>query len=323
MQRMRNVAPEGFERSQYTSFVLVGDIGGTNARFSIIGVNDSLESIITDTYDTSEIRSPHEPINDLLHEAYHTYGITVQNACIAIAGPVNEAHSHGTLSHANITVDAHQLYQTTLLKHIAVVNDFEAVGHAIARVNPSQEAIWLQKSQRSLTRAVILGPGTGLGICTVYWEGNQVRVIPSEACDIHAVSGFTYDDLVSGGGLTHLYSLVKHQHKRSPDLKYSTEILETDHPAAKEAISTFLAFYGRISKTMALAVLPSHVFLVNGFSRSLAPYLEQKDNPFISEFLDGNALLKNIGVGILTTKHMGRLGAAHIAAHRCDIGVSR
>jgi hypothetical protein len=63
--------------------------------------------------------------------------------------------------------------------------------------------------------------------------------------------------------------------------------------------------------------------LVNGFSRSLTPSLQEENNRFMTEFREGKKFLQDIGIGILNTRRMVRLGAAEIATLGEEIGIKR
>ncbi|MFH1649587.1 MAG: glucokinase [Candidatus Woesearchaeota archaeon] len=356
MQRIEGVSPVDFKKHEYSKFVLAADIGGTNARFSVAAVNNAFTLIITHLHETQHLSNVWEPMNSLLKEAKELYNIEVNNACIAVAGPVNAMHSHGKLTHGNIVVDSGQIYANSLLGKVAVINDFEAIGYSVNNISPEEDTHTIYDAYQKPGRILILGPGTGLGVSIVHKHETKDRwqPMPSEgghleiqACNEREQRTIEYckqgtnaqfEDLVSGPGLVRLHKFMISEAKKlpgQPAMRTYEEIPENfrssailgarDDLLAREAVNLFLTFYGRAAKNIALTVLPTQLYLAGGFSRSLVNILNDKNNNFVKEFQNNSMrdLLMDIRISILQTHHAGLIGASEVAAHWPEIGVGR
>ncbi|MEQ1724454.1 MAG: glucokinase [Sphingopyxis sp.] len=162
------------------SEVVAVDIGGTHARFALAEVGQGRVVSLGDavTLKTAEHAS--------LQTAWEDFGRQVgkplpRAAAIAIAGPIRGEVLKLT---NNPWIIRPALIEEKLgVDHFALVNDFEAVGHAVAQCAPEH---FLHLTGPDVPLPVegtisIIGPGTGLGVAHV-WRG-------SDTCHVQATEG--------------------------------------------------------------------------------------------------------------------------------------
>ncbi len=154
--------------------VLVGDIGGTNARFALVaeaGADPStpqhlvtrdfpsLEAAIADTVQ----RLPSRP----------------RSVIACAAGPVEGRTVH--MTNARWSIDGAEVARAADLEQGLILNDFEAQALAL----PTVRADWVRQIgdvHNTLGGAqVVLGPGTGLGASALIEVGGRHFALASEA----------------------------------------------------------------------------------------------------------------------------------------------
>jgi glucokinase len=156
--------------------VLAADVGGTNCRFAIYGVEDG---VFTQLATATESSQALPSLAD--GAARFARGQQLTAACVAIAGPVAERKS----APPNLpwTVDADELARALGLPaaRVDLINDFAAVGHGVLAIG-REHLLVLQKGQAvpGATMALI-GAGTGLGEAFITFdETGRPRIHPTE-----------------------------------------------------------------------------------------------------------------------------------------------
>jgi glucokinase len=192
--------------------ILVGDIGGTNARFAVAVVEPD-GTIRLDHVHPLPTRD-HASFEDAL-AAWESLvpGVLPSRAVFALAGPSGA----DTITMTNVawTVSARALEERFGFASVRLVNDFAAQ----ARAMPSLSA----DSFTTLAEGAVLGPGTGLGMALLVPEaGCSWRVIPTEGghqafapMDAREqtvlerlrgeVEHVSFETVVSGPGLARIY----------------------------------------------------------------------------------------------------------------------
>ncbi|MDP4574363.1 glucokinase [Qipengyuania sp. G39] len=145
------------------------DIGGTHARFVIATIADDGTITLGEpetihTEDHASFQTAWEDFRDRMG------GSLPPRVSMAIAGPVGGDVIRFT---NNPWIIRPALVQEKLgVEQYCIVNDFEAVAHAVARVEEDQ-FIHLTGPDKPLAptgRLSVLGPGTGLGVAHLYRE---------------------------------------------------------------------------------------------------------------------------------------------------------
>ncbi|WP_412460635.1 glucokinase [Pseudomonas sp. SC11] len=305
--------------------LLVGDIGGTNARFALWRDNDLHAVQVLATADYS---SPEQAIEAYLHEQGVARG-GVSDVCLSVAGPVDGDDFRFTNNHWRLNRTA--FCNTLQVQRLLLLNDFSAMALGMTRLKPG-EFVEVCPGQADQARpALIIGPGTGLGVGTLlnlnkHWmalpgEGGHVDLPVGNAREaaIHQhiqgqIGHVSAETVLSGGGLVRLYQAIcaldgaAAQHKTPAQI---TEAALGGEPRALAVIEQFSRFLGRVAGNNVLTlgarggvyivggVIPRFVelFLRSGFATSFA------DKGCMSGYFPG------VPVWLVTAEFSGLLGA--------------
>jgi glucokinase len=105
---------------------LVADIGGTNTRCALADGLDILEPTIR-RYSNAD----YSGLEAVLQRYMADEGdVNPAASCVAVAGPVRDGRA--TLTNLNWTIDRETLARATKAETVAILNDLQAQGHAIA-----------------------------------------------------------------------------------------------------------------------------------------------------------------------------------------------
>ena len=199
--------------------LLIGDVGGTNARFGLAnrtapGFSDVVTLQCTD----------YESANAAIKYYLETVGAPPPGViCLAAAGPIVDQRVR--LTNNPWSIAAEELAAEFSGTEVRLLNDFEAIAYSIPFLTADDcLAIGLPEDvvlEDDYTVG-ILGPGTGLGMVGLRKSGEQLIPIPSEGShsgfapetqvqlDILTVLREQFDRvsaerLVSGPGLENIY----------------------------------------------------------------------------------------------------------------------
>jgi glucokinase len=281
-----------------SSLGLIADIGATNARFALADENGFYEQKVL----------PCEGYPSIV-EAAETYleglkGKRPSNAAFAIAGPVSgdwfEMTNH--LWHFSIS----ETQKALGLDGFVLMNDFKAIALGIPHItgDDKKQVGGDQKANPHGTIGVI-GPGTGLGVASLFWDGQQYRANPGEGghitmaaktqreFDLFRTLRYKYrhvsaERVCSGKGLVNIYNAIKilDGHEELPD-RTPEQIAECainkTCPACEEALDKMIAFLGMVAGDLAMT-LGAHggVYIAGGIPAKLGEYFF--NSRFRSEF---------------------------------------
>jgi len=155
------------------------DIGGTHARFALAEIADGKvvtlgEPITMKTAEHASFQTAWEAFGDMIDEPIP------QAVAIAIAGPINAEVIKFT---NNPWIIRPALIKEKLkVEAYTLVNDFEAVGHAVAQAGPEHFVHLCGPDQplEATGTISIIGPGTGLGVAHVLRTGDGYHVQATE-----------------------------------------------------------------------------------------------------------------------------------------------
>ena len=198
---------------------LVGDVGGTNARFAILDKNNRPHK--TQTLPTKDYSGLVDAIQAYLE---HQHIIDVRSAAIAVANPLLGDVMKMTNNSWSFSIS--ETENTLGLEKLHVVNDFNALARAVPHLNAA-DIIKVGGGERKPNAAIaVIGPGTGLGVsglvpCGQHYtalqgEGGHVSLglrTPREY-EIHAVlkkrfGHVSAERALSGPGLINLQSALR------------------------------------------------------------------------------------------------------------------
>lgn len=317
--------------------VLVADIGGTNARFALVGDSPrDLRSI--EVLACADFESLDAAIREYLARRGRA---TVVEACLAVAGPVHQdrvdlPNSHWGFSRAQLTAD--------LGAPLTILNDFSAQALSVG-VLRDDEVAWLGEPRpREGGVRTVIGPGTGLGVAiqtpsgeVVPSEGGHVAFAPTDDHEMDLLRillsryrRVSVERLVSGPGLENLYHANLRLGSDSPGLPASPGIpaptrsaaevaglAKEGHPVALQAVEDFFDVLAAFAGDMALTSwATSGVYLSGGVLRRLMPFLDPER--FRARFQDKGrltAFCETVAVGCVQAEYPGLMGCA-VAALR-------
>lgn len=155
------------------------DIGGTHARFALAEIAGGKvvslgEPVTMKTAEHASFQTAWEAFGEMIDETIP------QAVAIAIAGPINAEVIKFT---NNPWIIRPALIKEKLkVEAYTLVNDFEAVGHAVAQAGPEHFVHLCGPDQplEATGTISIIGPGTGLGVAHVLRTGDGYHVQATE-----------------------------------------------------------------------------------------------------------------------------------------------
>lgn len=175
--------PGGDDFDRASVLGLVADVGGTHIRFGIAVGASATGPLGVHCVRRYAVRA-HESI---AHAAHHYRSATpgvpaaLSRAAVAVAGRVD--HDRVQLTNSGWSFSTKALSESQQFKDLKVVNDFEAVGHAVGALRAIDlNPIGTQRLSLPLTNGVcaIVGVGTGLGVGGVVASDGKYHVLATE-----------------------------------------------------------------------------------------------------------------------------------------------
>ncbi|MBZ9850952.1 glucokinase [Mesorhizobium sp. CA14] len=318
--------------------VLIGDIGGTNARFSIV-LDANSEATEPQIVQTANFKTIDEAIQAAVLDRS---SIQPNSAVLAVAGPVDGDEI--PLTNCPWVVKPRQMLANLGLGEVVVLNDFEAQALAVVALGEEHmEKIGGGTPEPHASR-VVLGPGTGLGVAGLiyglnHWipvpgEGGHMDIGPRTPRDFEVfphidklegrISG---EQILCGRGLVNVYRAVARTDGKPTPLTTPAEItaaaLAKTDPVAEEALELFVTCLGRTAGDLALVFMGrGGVFLTGGIAQKIVPAL--KAGNFRAAFEDKaphSALMREMPIYVITHPLAALLGLAAYARTPSLFGV--
>ena len=314
------------------STLLVGDVGGTNARFAIARLVDG-----------RPVLGHHESFPAERHPTFLKGVAAFLDGCavkptggvIAVAGPVTDGEIDMTNSPWRVSEAE---LQTLHLNPIRLINDFEALAWG-APVVPEDMLASLggpAKGDPHATIAVI-GPGTGFGVSALVRdihgreiampsEGGHACFAPGDAVEdevLHILrrryDRVSIERLICGPGLLNLHRALaeidgRESHIDDPAL-ITAEALENPNSPCGATLARFCAILGSVAGDVALTTgARGGVYIAGGIAPRILPFL--KASPFRERFERKGRYqdyMVAIPTNVILHKHAALLGAARVA----------
>lgn len=245
---------------------LIGDIGGTYARFALQRRRGRYGEVRV--FEVADFPDPEAAIRAYLGERQ------VREAVLAVATPVESDTIRFTNSPWAFSREA--LRERLGLERLAVLNDFVAQALAVAHLSDEEVAPIGGGTRLAERPAVVLGPGTGLGCAILTWRGARPVPLASEAghasfapedereaallAELRRAHGHvSFERIVSGPGLVAtaraLARLAGDTLAPAGPGEVVRRAREQDCPHCREALRVFSAALGNFAGNLALAVL--------------------------------------------------------------------
>lgn len=305
------------------------DLGGTNVRFSLgashggrvtIGPPVTLQS------------GDYDGVADAWAEYERRHGVPLPKAAsMSVAGPVIDGRVK--LTNLPWCIEREALQQQLGLDALLVINDFEAVGHAVAQADDADcRHLCGPEGDLPRTGAIsIVGPGTGLGVAQLWRGDGDYRIVPTEGGHISFAPVDSFEDrlldrlrgrfervsaerVAAGPGISDIYEALGGVDggDTDPEVDKNLWILGTDggDPLAREAVIRFCMALGSVAGDLALAHGSQAVVIAGGVGRRLADFLPSSGfaERFVAKGRFGAAMAR-LPVKILTLNEPGLVGA--------------
>jgi glucokinase len=249
-----------------------------------------------------------------------------QVAVLGVAGPVDP--DRFLVTNRGWAFARRELARRLGLKRLVVVNDFEALAHALPHLTNADFLLVGAAHEMPKERLLVCGPGSGFGSSLLFSAGRKPRVLASEAGHMrlgaatadearviaHFLRGsgpVIVEHVLSGAGLARVHEILSGERK-SPEAVASAA--RAGAAAARATAEFYLRLYGRIAGDLALAYNAKAVFLAGGVTEGLSPLIAA--SPFREAFEEHAPYrdrLAHVPIRIITHPEPGLLGAAAIA----------
>jgi len=277
---------------------LVGDIGGTNARFGLLrGPGQPLEAV--QTLACADFPGPGEAIENYLAGN----GLPRPRWCaFGIANPVEGDAVRMTNHHWAFSI--RELQDTLGLDRLLVLNDFTALALALPALGPA-DLVKVGGGTAAPRAAIgLLGVGTGLGIsglvpydddyAPIEGEGGHVTLAACDAREAALIAKLSTryphvsaERVLSGPGLVALYEAHAAVAGKPTEALTAADIttrgLAGDCPLCAATLHTFCAMLGTVAANLALVLgARGGIYIGGGIVPRLGDYFAR--SPFRARF---------------------------------------
>lgn len=273
--------------SRYT---LLADIGGTNTRVAL-----SEDGLLLSRSIRRYANAGQPALEPILQAYMAAEGVSdVDGACIAAAGPVRDGVA--TMTNLDWVIEGGTVAAATHARRVAVLNDLQAQGHALGRIEPAMlREILPGRAAVPGASQLVIGIGTGFNAAPVH-EGPGGRIVAASECGhvslpvgseadaklsdfVAREHGFaSVEDVLSGRGVGHVHAYVCAQSGRGvpQDAAGVMAGIAAGDPLAIEAGRIFVRTMGAVASDLALTHLPfGGIYLIGGVARAFTPLLSE------------------------------------------------
>ncbi|WP_041698509.1 glucokinase [Thalassoporum mexicanum] len=340
--------------------ILAGDIGGTKTLLRLAEVEPeaiALNPLFERRYVSAEFDSLAAIVKVFLTAATKIGQIDLtganhpQVACFGIAGPTVD--NRCALTNLSWQLDGDRMAAELEVAHIALINDFAAIGHGVLGLAPKELYI-LQKGKKDPQAPIgVIGAGSGLGMGYLTWDGDAYKVHASEGGHVEfaprdqlEMDLLTYlwqrsthisiERLVSGQGIVTLYQFLRDRgfgsdqvglEKKlkdwetgatitSPAAAISEAGLRGSDRRAEKTMQMFADAYAAVIGNLALTLIPrGGLYIAGGIAPKVLPLLQSPR--FMQVLKDKGRLsrvLDQVPIQIVLNQEVGLLGATLHAA---------
>ena len=309
---------------------LVGDIGGTNARFGIARVDGHGVRV-------SQVQVLHAAQFPRGPDAVAAYlaslrGPAPQFAVLAAAGPITRGAVEFT-NNRRWKFSETGLMRSANLKGVRLINDFTAQALALPHLRPKGlHLIGPRGAPGRDGSAVVMGPGTGFGAAAmaqdaqgqavVTGEGGHTNFAPGDDVEMEILTRLSrrfdhvsIERVLSGPGLLNLYQTLAEMGGEAAPLTEPaavTQAAQAGDALARRALDRFCAILGSVAGDFALAFGAKRgVYISGGIAPGILSVLDA--SAFRRRFEDKDRMsdyLKPIPTRVVLDPHAALIGAA-------------
>jgi glucokinase len=321
---------------------VVGDIGGTHTRLSLLGPTG--RSVRRDVLESRRYPSLEAALDAFLSADGRRP--KVQAAAFGIAGPV--VNNRVVATNLPWVADGRVLSRKLSIKRVTLLNDLVALALGTLDVSRAKCHVLGDAGhpKKKGANVAVLAAGTGLGEALLVWDGS--RFVPTATEGGHAdyaprddieiellrflrlrFGHVSWERILSGAGLGNLYDFFRNA-KGVAESADNTQHVETaaDRPAAiaalglqgtseaaVRAVELFATIYGAEAGNLALKSLAvGGVYVCGNIAARMLPVLDR--GHFRRAFADKGRfmpLMEKIPVAVVSDSNVGLAGAARVA----------
>lgn len=326
--------------------VVIGDIGGTNARFAMVDLNGICDRQHTDLYTHQQTLSSkdYSSFTDAIQAYLANIPVKPSRACFAIAGPVLGDQIKMTNNHWQFSRQALQAQFD--LQSLEIINDFQAPAYAILEFKPDDVVCIGPACTPQGQSYGVIGPGTGTGVGgliqiqtsqgmlaeALNTEGGHISFAPTTARQIQILevlqtrfSRVSVERLLSGMGIHNLYEALCIIDQQEPEnLDIATIVQRGINHRSRlctEAMQEFCAILGAQAGDLALTLgARAGIYIAGGIVPRFTEFLAQ--SRFRASFEDKGRhadYVKAIPTSVITVDQPGLLGTAAYVKNHSDL----
>ncbi len=276
--------------------MLLGDVGGTNARLAIAR-NGTIDAATVTRFRGDDFASFDDVVRQFMAEQHQPH---VSSMCIAVAGPVSGGRAN--LTNRDWSFDETNLARLTDADHVRLINDLTALGYATP-VLSGDGVSQLRPAPAERARngqSLVVGLGTGFNVCAVrVLPGGAITALEAEEGHTHlpanimamlvdrvganaAAGFFSTEETFAGRGLSRLHAAMTGTDPiRSEDIAAA---MEAGDPDAIATYDFFIELVGLLCRELSLRFMPLEgLFLAGSVGRSIADRMELFTPAFLSQ----------------------------------------
>jgi glucokinase len=312
--------------------LVAADVGGTHARVALIEPGVAGKSTFSiqqyRKYACADFPSLAAIIDEFRGSVVQA---PIASVALAIAGYVLD----DAVINVNLpwTVSISGLRAALGLGELAIVNDFEAVAHAVTHVEEADAFLLSGPADAQTGPVLVVGPGTGLGAAVRIPHRGRAIVLSTEAGHATLAPNTDFEvevlrelrkrsprvlieHVLSGTGLMNLDAAVRVL-RRAPaqsmtPAQISAAALAGSDPLAVETVDVFCGWFGSVLGDLALLYgARGGIYLAGGVLPQMKGLLMR--SAFVERFLDKGAMreaLMRTSVRLIDHAQLGVIGAA-------------
>ncbi len=308
--------------------ILIGDIGGTNARFGIIEKNSSI--IFSSIKNIQNLKcNDFECFEDALNFYIKTIKHHPKIISLAVAGPVDDDKI--IFTNNSWKFSKKKIKESHKLKKFLVVNDFVAQATAIPYLSKNHKQILRPGNSIKHTPIIALGPGTGLGFSGLLPTEKNWRPFETEGGNVLLTTKNKLEDeiklwlqdkekpviaetVLSGRGLEFIYEFIIHKYNINKNPLRAEEIHQSalnGSKYAKKSIKIFFNFLANFIANSILTIGARHsVYIAGGMVPKMIPFLKGSDFfSRLSQHGKYSNYVKSVPIYLSSNPNAGLLGA--------------
>ncbi|HEY9705135.1 MAG TPA: ROK family protein, partial [Allocoleopsis sp.] len=169
---------------------IVSDIGGTKTVIALI--DSKTNQIVQREYHLNDSIVHYTDTLVRFINSKECKDYNIKKGCFAVAGPINTDRSEAKLTNHSWTINKDNILVRTPLKHVIIINDFEAIGLGINMLEDSEYHELTELGRNTSGNISVIGAGTGLGVSILPYS--QKSRIPMQSEGGHVDLPIRIDD---------------------------------------------------------------------------------------------------------------------------------